>query len=90
MAVLSDNDRALVSKLFQEFCGHSTNANERTFGALTKSQLRDAVNAIDVWLNDNAAAANSAIPQPARAELTTKQKARMLVFVIERRYLAET
>lgn len=84
MAVLSDNDRAIVNKDFQEQCS----AEKQAFGVLTKHDVRAAVNAIDTWLNDNAAAANAAIPQPARAQLTTVQKAILLTRVVHRRYIA--
>lgn len=55
--------------------------------ALTKADLRAAVNAIDTWLHSNAADLNAALPQPARGALTTAQKARLLQFVVARRYL---
>lgn len=54
---------------------------------ITKSDLRAAVDAIDDWIEANSASFNSAIPQPARGQLTTKQKARLLVFIASRRYL---
>lgn len=56
---------------------------------VTKPELRAAVNALDTWLNDNAAAANAALPQPARGVLTVEQKAALLSYVIARRYLME-
>ena len=55
--------------------------------AITKQQLRAAVDALDVWLDANAAAINTAIPQPARGSLTAPQKARLLTYVIRQRYL---
>jgi len=58
------------------------------FGAVTKSDIRAAVNAIDDYLVSNAAAINTAIPQPARGQLTTSQKALLLTYVIRRRYLS--
>ena len=45
-----------------------------------------AVDAMDIWANDNAAAFNSAIPQPARGVLSAKQKAWLLFHVIRRRF----
>lgn len=83
MAVLSDNERAAC---WAEYMSDVSLARE-TFGALTKAELRAAVNAIDDFLNTNAAALNSAIPQPARGQLTTAQKARLLVAVVRRRYI---
>ncbi len=53
---------------------------------ITKADLAAAVNAIDDWVDANAAAFNTAIPQPARAQLTAKQKARLLMHVVRRRF----
>lgn len=58
------------------------------FGTLTKADIRAAFNAIDAFMNANAATLNAAIPQPARAQLTTAQKARLLNEVVRRRYIA--
>jgi hypothetical protein len=55
--------------------------------SIVKADLRAAVDALDTWLNTNAAAINTAIPQPARGALTTQQKARLLQYVVARRYL---
>lgn len=85
MAVLSDADRGAVNKEFQEDRSRIWEALGTT---LTKADIRAAINAIDTFMNDNAAAMNSAIPQPARAQLTTTQKARLLQFVINKRYLS--
>jgi hypothetical protein len=81
MAELSDNDRAAEWAAFMQ--------EDDEGCSITKAELRAAVDAIDVWLNDNAAAANNAIPQPARSALTTRQKARLLMHVVRRRYLVE-
>jgi hypothetical protein len=53
---------------------------------ITKADLAAAINAIDDWVDVNATAFNLAIPQPARAQLTTKQKARLLLYVVRRRF----
>mgnify|MGYP003578590849 CR=1 FL=1 len=82
MAVLSDPDRELVCA---EFMRTLTPNTETIFG-LSKVELRAAVNAADQWADDNAASFNTAIPQPARGTLTAKQKARLLVWVVERRW----
>lgn len=55
--------------------------------AITKQQLRAAVDALDAWLDTNASTINAAIPQPARGSLTTAQKARLLSYVIRQRYI---
>lgn len=84
MAVLSDNDRAALCGEFQAERSRTRDA----FGALTKADIRAAVNALDDFFHANAATVNAAIPQPARGALTSAQKALLLQFVIERRYLA--
>lgn len=55
---------------------------------IVKADLRAAVAALDAYLADNAASINSAIPQPARANLTAQQKARLLSIVALTRYRA--
>lgn len=82
MAVLSDLARADVTAEWQR-------TNEDVVGAITKADLRAAINGIDQYLSDNAAAINSAIPQPARGILTTKQKALVLTAVVAKRYILE-
>lgn len=83
MAELSDGDR---ESLWADFMHEVSNENGE-LGSLTKSDLRSAVNALDTWLNTNAATINLAITQPARSALTTSQKARLLMFVVRKRYL---
>lgn len=51
-----------------------------------KPNLRAALDAIDQWVSDNAAAFNSAIPLPARTQLTASQKARLLMVVVGKRF----
>lgn len=60
-----------------------------TIGAITKDELRAAVDALDQFFSDNAATVNAAIPQPARGVLTTKQKALLLTHIIRARYILE-
>jgi len=54
--------------------------------SITKADLRAAVNAVDDWINTNAAAYNTAIPQPARGALTASQKAELLSAVALRKF----
>ena len=82
MALLTDGDRF---DIWAEFMRDRSAAHD-PFGALTKVDLRAAVNAIDQWVSDNAASFNTAIPQPARAQLTTSQKALLLRFVVAKRF----
>jgi hypothetical protein len=81
MSVLTDSDRAAVyAELMQDL------SREREPCALTKADLRAAVDAADSWANANAASFNSALPAAARTTLTAAQKARLLAAVILRRF----
>lgn len=83
MAVLSENDRVAVWELWMR-------ENKAAItGSMTRAQLRAAVDAADNWADSNAAEYNTALPNPARTVLTTKQKALLLMFVIARRHFVE-
>lgn len=79
MAVLPNNEREEVSLNWQR-------ANHLPLDAITKADLRAAVNAMDDWAEGNAATLNLAIPLPARTALTAKQKAWLFYFVVRRRF----
>ena len=84
MAVLTSEQRHdLWADFMREF------PKEQTLGAITKAQLRAAVDDLDQFFSDNAATVNAAIPQPARGVLTTRQKALLLIHVIRARYVLE-
>lgn len=91
MAVLNDADRV---KVWQDYMrklsadsAASVNAGTGSIPiAVNKVELRAAINAIDAWVDANASSFNTAIPQPARAALTAKQKAELLMFVVLRRF----
>lgn len=83
MAYLSSNDRAECTTNIQR----DIDLSNETFGTMTKAELRDAVDALDAFLEDNKVTINNAIPQPARGAMTTKQKAKMLVWIVTQRYL---
>lgn len=55
--------------------------------AITKADLRAAVDALDDWFDANAATLNSVLPLAARQGLSVPQKARLLRAVIAKRYL---
>jgi hypothetical protein len=81
MALLSDPQRAAVyARLAQD-----VSAVREPCG-LTKAQLRAALDAADAWADANAAAYNAALPAAARAGLTPAQKARILTYVITKRW----
>ena len=64
----------------------STLSERRTAFNLTKTQLDAAIAAIDDWLEANAASFNSALPLPARTELTAAQKLELFFLVARRRF----
>lgn len=81
MAIMTDPQRFDTwAELMREL------SNEREAIDLTKPDLRAAVNAADQWVSDNASSFNTAIPQPARTALTATQKARLLMFVVRKRF----
>lgn len=81
MAVLPDGDRA---QLHAEVMRAWSAGHEAV--SITKPELRAAVDAIDNWVDANAASFNTAIPQPARGALTARQKALLLEYVVRRRF----
>lgn len=82
MALLANADRLGVwARLMQDL-----SAAREQVPSLTKADLRAAVDAVDQWVDDNAASYNSAIPQPVRGALTARQKAELLLYVIRQRY----
>lgn len=83
MAVLSANDRLLGAAEYLRLRNVVRDPIE-----CTKPDVRAAFNALDDYFNTNAAAINTAIPLPARTSLTTAQKARLTIAVLERRYLS--
>lgn len=82
MAVLGAGDQAAV---YAAFVAELNAAKTETITCV-RADLKAAVQAVDAWIDGNAASFNSAIPQPARGALTAKQKARLLRFVVQRRF----
>lgn len=78
MAVLTDQQRAEVWAEFmrRRLCP----------GSILKADLRAAVNAVDDWVEANAAAFNTALPQPFRGAATAEQKAALLSYVALKRF----
>lgn len=82
MAVLSNGERAAISAEYQREI--STAAEPIS---IVKADLRAAVDAADSWVDSNASSFNTALPVAARTNLTSSQKARLLMFVVARRFL---
>ena len=82
MAVLSNADR---KEIWAQYMRTVSQAGE-AYGALSKADLRAAVNATDQWIEDNAGSYNSTIPLPARTALSVAQKTRLFNFVATKRF----
>lgn len=86
MAVLSEQDRFEVwADIMRQT--QIDLKNDFPVGAITKQQLREVVDVLDDFLETNASAINTAIPQPQRGILNAQQKAAILMYVISKRYL---
>ena len=55
-------------------------------GTINKHQLRDVVDAIDDWIDANAASFNNALPEPGKSQLSGKQKYRLFKMVLIYKY----
>ena len=82
MTVLTEEDRADCSTEFQR-----EESRDRSPIGGTKADIRVMINALDDYMDTNAAAMNQAIPQPQRGMFTAAQKAKVLNFVVRKRYL---
>lgn len=81
MPVLTDADRsAQWARAMRDM------SDVREALGVNKPELRAALDAIDGWVEANAASFNAAIPLPARTALSAKQKARLLMLVLQRRF----
>lgn len=81
MAVLTSQQRA---ELWAEIMRDLSKVTEPC--GITKTDLRAAVDATDQWIEDNAAAFNSALPLAARNGLTAAQKKRLFLAVALKRF----
>lgn len=80
MAVLSDTERQATYLAAMQLM-----SDQRQSCAITKAQLRAAIDAADDWADTNAAAYNSALPVAARNNLTAGQKALVLAYICMKR-----
>ena len=83
MAALSDSDRIDV---WAQWMRDVSAPDLRQPIAITKTDLRAAVNAIDDWIDANAVAFNNALPAAAKTVLTQAQKMRLFVLIITKRW----
>ena len=78
MAVLSEMNRREVWAEFMQ-------TEDEAYG-LTKQEVRAAIDAADDWVDTNAGSFNAALPVASRTALSARQKARLLVWVVRRRF----
>jgi hypothetical protein len=82
MAVLTTEQRREIWAKVQQ----DLSASHEPIGAISKSDLRDALDAVDVWVSTSAASFNSALPEPAKSVLTPLQKSRALLYIVRKRF----
>jgi hypothetical protein len=82
MAVMDAATRIAVGALYQADASHVT----ETLAGVTKADIQAAIAAVDDWVVNNAASFNGALPLAARQGLTAAQKARLLLYVVRRRF----
>lgn len=83
MALLGAADLAVV---YATFVADLNAANGAESIACIRADLKAAIAAADAWADANAASYNATLPLPARTQLTARQKARLLRYVIQRRF----
>ena len=55
-------------------------------GAITKPDLRAAVNAADDWVDAQTTLYNAVLPNPFKSLATAEEKAMLLMYVVARRF----
>jgi hypothetical protein len=81
MAFLDDIDRKDVWARFMAAMEHI----DRSTG-LTKVEFKAAIDAMDIFIANNATTINEAFPQPARSALTNVEKIGVFAWVALKRY----
>ncbi len=81
MAILTDADRTELKNKWARRL-----SRDRELFSLSSLDTKAAVDAADDWVEANQAAYNTALPVAARNNLTAKQKAELLMFVIDKRF----
>ena len=83
MAVLSETDRVGEWSNYMS----ELSAVGGTYDLL-KAEVRAAIDAVDDWVDANLSSFNTALPIAARTALSSSQKARLLLFIVEKRFIA--
>ena len=81
MALLSNKNKELLNQVFAD-----EESNERRKVVPGKQDIRAAIDAVDNWLEANRASFNAAIPAPAKSGLTSRQKMKLLMLIINKRW----
>lgn len=82
MAVMGSTDRTATGALFQS----DESLLRDALGAVTKADIQAAIAAVDDWVENNKVSFNNALPTAAKNALSTAQKAKLLLYVVRRRY----
>jgi len=72
-----------IEKVRSEFAGELSRL--RTELAATKPQCRTVLEAVDGWMDENAASFNQALPAAVAANFSAKQKLKLLRLVVDAR-----
>lgn len=88
VAVLSDADRAKVTARYMQ---RLSDDRQTCHSAILKAVIRSSVNAVDDWCDSAATGIpatsyNAALPTAFRNNATAKQKALMLLMVVDERH----
>jgi len=76
MAVLTTQQRGEI---------HAYLCRRFGYGVVTKADVQAVVNATDQWQDDNAAAFNTALPEPGKSALSLTQKTIIFCYVALKR-----
>lgn len=82
MAVLPDIDRQRIWRGLMRYWS----GLQESIAGITKTDLKAAVDAADVWVDNNTASYNAALPTAFRTNATAAQKSLLLVGVVLLRY----
>ena len=81
MAILSNKNRKIITQVFAD-----DESFERNKVVPGQQDIQAAVDAVDDWLEANRASFNAALPEPAKKGLLLKQKNKLLLLVINKRW----